>query len=113
MCSLLVSWVFWVESWPNPTLHFKYVRYSEDPEEDQEKDEGDRQQQADEVHDAQDPHQPETKKEFTVTFDWAVIPTKSNPILRTWNKKFPASRNKSNPRGVFIEAKSINQFGWF
>ena len=63
MCSLLVSWVFWVESWPNPTLHFKYGRYSEDPEEDQEKDEGDRQQQADKVHDAQDPHQQESNQE--------------------------------------------------
>ena len=34
MCSLLSSWVFWVESCPKPTLHFKYGRCSEDQEED-------------------------------------------------------------------------------
>ena len=28
----------WVESWPNPTLHFKYGRCSEDREEDPEDD---------------------------------------------------------------------------
>lgn len=95
MCSLLVSWVFWVESWPNPTLHFKYGRCSEDPEEDQEKDDGDRQQQEDEVHDAQDPHLTQKQIQKESCFDWAVIPTKSNPILRyLWIKKIPASRNK-------------------
>ena len=112
MCSLLVSWVFWVESWPNPTLHFKYGRYSEDPEEDQEKDEGDRQRQADKVHDAQDPHQQESNQEgipqLRLGCDSDLIKTNS-PVLAKQNTR----RNKSNPRGVFIEAKSINQFGWF
>ena len=62
MCSLLSSWVFWVESCPKPTLHFKYGRCSKDPEEDQEKDDGDVHKE-DKVHDAQGPHQPETNPE--------------------------------------------------
>ena len=113
MCSLLSSWVFWVESCPKPTLHFKYGRCSEDPEEDQEKDEGDRQQQADKVHDAQDPHQQESNQEGIpqLRLGCDSDQTKSNsPVLV--DQQNSCKPEQTNPRGVF-NAKSINQFGWF